>query len=418
MWIGIDDTDSSRGMCTTYLAALLAARLEDSAIEIQKLRLVRLNPNVVWKTRGNAAIAIQAEGDVDVAFALAADTIHELADLACEETNPGLVVSTDLRPPSWFAEKAITGFCTVEEAIAVCEDVSARYTGWKNKRGLIGATAAIAAIFMDSTSEILVYRSRDRCGSERQVDQKSLYRADEATVPHTWDTVDRENQVIVCIPHTPDPVLFGIRGEDPVWVSLARNMVRSELAEREAVFETNQGTDAHLLLGSIGFLEEGRSYIVFGVVAQLPVTGEGGHVSVRITDSNHFLTCMAFEPTKGFRDIIRALMPGDRVAACGSYKRNALNLEKLQVITADPIRIKKPPICMDCDKRMTSAGAGKGYKCRLCNARSNTPSLYTVERSITPGWYEPPPSARRHLARPLCRGPPSLVMIHPRVVPD
>ncbi len=147
MWIGIDDTDSSRGMCTTYLAALLAARLEDSAIEIQKLRLVRLNPNVVWKTRGNAAIAIQAEGDVDVAFALAADTIHELADLACEETNPGLVVSTDLRPPSWFAEKAITGFCTVEEAIAVCEDVSARYTGWKNKRGLIGATAAIAAIF-------------------------------------------------------------------------------------------------------------------------------------------------------------------------------------------------------------------------------------------------------------------------------
>ncbi len=97
---------------------------------------------------------------------------------------------------------------------------------------------------MDSTSEILVYRSRDRCGSERQVDQKSLYRADEATVPHTWDTVDRENQVIVCIPHTPDPVLFGIRGEDPVWVSLARNMVRSELAEREAVFETNQGTDA------------------------------------------------------------------------------------------------------------------------------------------------------------------------------
>ncbi len=127
---------------------------------------------------------------------------------------------------------------------------------------------------------------------------------------------------------------------------------------------------------------------------------------------------MAFEPTKGFRDIIRALMPGDRVAACGSYKRNALNLEKLQVITADPIRIKKPPICIDCDKRMTSAGAGKGYKCRLCNARSNTPSLYTVERSITPGWYEPPPSARRHLARPLCRGPPSLVMIHPRVVPD
>ena len=116
---------------------------------------------------------------------------------------------------------------------------------------------------------------------------------------------------------------------------------------------------------------------------------------------------MAYEPTKGFRDVVRALVPGDLVAAAGSYKGGSLNLEKLGICRlADAVRVR-PPLCPACGKRMTSAGAGKGYKCRACSARSREPEVERLERRISPGWYEVPPTARRHLARPLVRGVPA-----------
>ena len=68
MFIGIDDTDSPQGMCTTYLGAVLIRRLVREHMRVHEARLVRLNPNVTWKTRGNAAVSLQVEGDEKTAF--------------------------------------------------------------------------------------------------------------------------------------------------------------------------------------------------------------------------------------------------------------------------------------------------------------------------------------------------------------
>lgn len=405
MWIGIDDTDSPAGMCTTYIGAALVRQLERAGMRVVDACLVRLNPNVIHKTRGNAAVSIEAEGDPETAFALAAACVEELAEFDDKKTNPGVVVS-EIRPPPEFYYAALRDYCTVDEAVEVLEAVGARYRGYKNRRGLIGATAAIASDFPDRTYELLAYRKRPAWGTLRQVDAASLFRAEEATYPHTWDTVDRENGVVVGVPHTPDPVLFGIRGESPAWVREARSFVRSEEPACEQVYATNQGTDAHLIPGTIGAIREGRSYLVRGTVAEIAVTGPGGHVSFLLRDCGVDLRCMAYEPTKGFRDVVRALVPGDVVAAAGSYKGGSLNLEKLGVARlADAVRVR-PPVCPACKKRMTSAGTGKGYKCRICGARSREPEVEVVERRIRPGWYEVPPTARRHLARPLVRGVP------------
>ena len=65
MLIGIDDTDSPQGMCTTYLGAILARRLIREHMRVREARLVRLNPNVTFKTRGNAAVALNVAGDRD-----------------------------------------------------------------------------------------------------------------------------------------------------------------------------------------------------------------------------------------------------------------------------------------------------------------------------------------------------------------
>jgi tRNA(Ile2)-agmatinylcytidine synthase len=156
-------------------------------------------------------------------------------------------------------------------------------------------------------------------------------------------------------------------------------------------------------------LREGISYRVRGVVTGRPVTGAGGHVSFAIRDGEAEARCMAYEPTKNFRDIVRALVPGDEIVAVGSYKKGSINLEKLCLVTpARDLRIQAP-LCTACSKRMTSDGKGKGFKCRKCGAHTMEPDVQETPRALTVGWYEVPPTTRRHLAKPLCRGAPKIL---------
>ena len=402
MLIGIDDTDSPGGMCTTYLGAVLARRLIRERMKVREARLIRLNPNVTWKTRGNAAICLDVDGDPERAFAIACSVVEELADFSCDNTNPGVVV-TEQKPDPAFYERAVKDFCEIADAINILEAAGAQFRGYKNGRGLIGATAAVASCLADFTSEILVYRRPEMFGTSRFVDRESLFAAEEATFPHTWDTVDPENDVVVCVPHTPDPVLYGIRGESPSWVTGARSIIDSEPAGLEQIWLTNQGTDAHLVAGKIGCLREGISYFVRGIVMDMPKTGTGGHASFTLQDEHTTLRCMAYEPTKGFRHIVRELIPGDDVVVFGSYKKGSINLEKIHVIALAKNILVRPPLCALCEKRMTSDGKAKGYKCKKCGAHSHNPEVTEIQRAISQGWYEVPPSARRHLAKPLCR---------------
>ena len=121
MLIGIDDTDSPAGMCTTYLGAVLARRLIHDHMQVKEARLVRLNPNVTFKTRGNAAIALDVEGDPDRAFDLACAIVEELADFSCEKTNPGVVVAEKRLDPAFY-QRAVTDFCEIEEAVDLLND--------------------------------------------------------------------------------------------------------------------------------------------------------------------------------------------------------------------------------------------------------------------------------------------------------
>jgi tRNA(Ile2)-agmatinylcytidine synthase len=408
MRIGIDDTDSPAGMCTTYLGAVLARRLSSAGIAVRRSFLVRLNPNVIWKTRGNAAVCLEVSGDPAIAFSLACQAVEELADFSCEATNPGVVVAETVLPAEFY-KKAVQDFCETEEAVSILEEAGAMFHGYKNSRGLIGATAAAACSIDDYTFELLAYRHPSRWGTPRRVDKGSLFDSQRSTFPHTWDTVDAENDVVVCVPHTPDPVLFGIRGESPPWVREGRRSVVSEEPSIEHLYITNQGTDAHLIPGTLGHLKEGCSYLVSGTVISPPATLQGGHVSFRLADGDASVRCMAYEPTRGFRNIVRMLHPGDAVIVSGSYKEGSINLEKIKVRSLVQVVRERPPMCPACTRRMTSAGKGKGFKCRTCSSRAVHAERSLIERSLAEGWYEVPPSARRHLAKPLCRGAPSLI---------
>jgi len=417
--IGVDDTDSrERGMCTTYLATRVAERVREAGGDVGRLLLVRLNPAVEHKPRGNAALAVHTDLDADHAFALARDELAGVAETDDPRTNPGLVVAShapDDAPDAVadFARQAVRDLLTREAAEREIAAADYRAAGWKNGRGKIGALAAVGAwtAFDEWTCECISYREPERRGTPREVDHESLFAAAEDAYPRAWDTVDRGTDEAVCVPHTPGPILHGIRGDDPDAVRTVADRIGSEPVERTALFLTNQGTDAHLRDGHLAAVEDGRAYRVTGTVATDPETRRGGHVFFRLRDDESdegpderaTLRCAAFEPTKRFRDRVRALRPGDRVTACGEVSQGTLKLEKFAVRRLDATELVTPD-CPDCGRSMKSAGADQGYRCRECGTSAPGKVEQVVDRDLERGWYEVPPAARRHVAKPLVRG--------------
>jgi tRNA(Ile2)-agmatinylcytidine synthase len=414
--VGLDDTDSrERGMCTTYVASEIADRLEAAGATVSRLLLVRLNPAVEYKTRGNAALAIHTDCDPDRAFTVARERLAALAETADERTNPGLVVA-DGAPEAVpdeiadFARRAIRTHLERSDATALLDRHGYRDWHAGNGRGRIGALAAVGAwnALDEWTVERISYREEPRWGTPRDVDCDSVFHAAERGYPAVWDTVDRGEGETVCVPHTPGPILYGIRGDDSDAVREVAGRIESEPIAATRLFVTNQGTDAHLRAETIPDVRDGRAYCVDGRIASEPETRRGGHVFVGLEErdrdeASSTVECVAFEPTKRFRDRVRALRVGDRVTACGEVSDGALKLEKFAVralVTTECVT----PTCPDCGRRMKSAGRDQGYRCRDCRTTAEEKVTVPVERDLELGWYEVPPCARRHIAKPLIRG--------------
>ncbi|QKY20693.1 DUF1743 domain-containing protein [Halolamina sp. CBA1230] len=414
--IGVDDTDSrERGMCTTYLAARIAERIAAAGGSIDERLLIRLNPAVERKTRGNAALAIHTDLDADHAAEIAREELEPLAETDDPRTSPGLVVA-DCDPDevpaavTAFARNAVREFHDLDDALALADDTGFETAGWTGGHGRIGALAAVGAAgaFDEWTYELIAYREFDRCGTPREVDEASLFAAAEDAYPAAWDTVDRVEDEAVCVPSAPGPILYGIRGDDPEALREVAGGIDSEPVERTALFRTNQGTDAHLRAADVAdltALDDGGAYRVDCVVAGEPETREGGHVFVPIrgVESRLTIDAAAFEPTKRFRHRVRALRPGDELTVCGEVSSGTLKLEKFAVRGLDRTALRNPK-CPDCETTMSSAGRNQGYRCRDCGTSAPGKVETEVDRDLERGWYEVPPCARRHVAKPLVRG--------------
>ncbi len=407
--IAVDDTDSrERGMCTTYVAARLAEQVQEAGGTVERTLLVRLNPAVEHKTRGNAALAVHCDVTPERALVLADDALDR-AETADPRTNPGAVV-VDAAPETVSPALADVARRAVQEYVdldAVRERLSKNDIGTVERgmgRGLIGATAAAGSwrAFDEWTYECISYRDRNRWGTDREVDFDSVLAAADDGYPDVWDTVDRVEGVAVCVPRTPCPILHGIRGDDPDAVQRVAHRIESEPVARRHTFVTNQGTDAHLRDGTADTAQEGRAYRLDGTVATRPETKEGGHVFFTLEGSSK-IRCAAFEPTKRFRDRVRALREGDRITACGEVSDGTLKLEKFAVRECVETELVTPD-CPDCGRSMKSAGANAGYRCRDCKTEADGKVERPLDRDIRRGWYEVPPVARRHIAKPLVRG--------------
>jgi len=433
VWLGIDDTDSRKGMCTTHLAGDMVEELNNHGLDVIGMpRLVRLNPNIPWKTRGNGAIAIQfgkgggrrkeigyvngkrycysrkvSDGRMDVEeLAGALDKlIRKRAMLDGEQTNPGLVISERKTPYNLY-RKAVRSIVTLDEVEYILKSVNALYIPYKNGRGLIGASAAIAWRPHDRTYELITYRN----GGKRWVDEESVKKMD-GMLGKTFDSYDYENKHIQIMPNSPCPVMYGVRGDDENELPVAMDIIVSGEIKRWMLFESNQGTDEHLQRRRAGEVKPYESVIVTGRVSREPVTITGGHVIFSVSDGDE-LECAAYEPTKNFRHLVRNLHTGDRITLYGGVRKTpvTLNIEKMEIHSLTEIRKKvENPVCKKCGKHMKSMGNGKGYRCAVCGATAGEEEAVfeKVDRKIKPGFYEVPVVARRHLSKPLKRFMPS-----------
>jgi tRNA(Ile2)-agmatinylcytidine synthase len=429
IYIGIDDTDSVKGMCTTYLASELILEFDEYDV-IGYPRLVRLNPNVPWKTRGNGAISLNLGYGSGKRFIIGniegkkyygyengksakikdmgkrtRKIIEENARFEDKNTNPAYVVMKN-KPPQWLYWEAVRDIVDLNDVIRLLKKQKAIFKGYKNKRGLVGASAAISWRPRDRTHEIIVYRERKRWGTKRSISLESVIKMDKS-FPSTFNNYDYRNNAIAIAPNSPCPVLFGIRGGKPNDLPKAMDTIESEKKARWILFKTNQGTDEHLQRRRIEKVSKYHSVITSGKVCTIPNTIEGGHVIFAIGNKDN-LDCAAYEPTKEFRELIRKLLPGDIVTVYGGVreKPKTVNIEKIRIEKlAESFAKLENPLCPKCGKRMKSWGKGAGFRCPACRVKLKEDEVQRkrVKRDIKEGFYEVPVSARRHLAKPLKR---------------
>jgi tRNA(Ile2)-agmatinylcytidine synthase len=407
--------------CTTYIAALLVEKLQKlTAKFVDYPNLIRLNPNVPWKTRGNGALCLRIQYHEYIEEKIketVINTVEEHADLEFRGTDPGVVFLQRERVPreiQIFAKNTITGIVTLNEALKLLKKFEAEAVGFKKGRGIIGGLAAVGETLKgDHTYELLAYRMPENYGLKRRVDEASVFEMDRATAPYTFNNVDLEKRRILITPRGPDPILFGIRGENPEILKKAFEMIKPlEPVERWVIFRTNQGTDAHLKL--VKDLSKVRPYhpvIAKGIVAANPRIITGRHVIFSIKDESAQVDCAAYEPTGKLRRIAEKLIIGDYVEVYGGVRAASknrpltVNLEKIRLLRLVPKIVYRNPLCSKCGRRMKSMGKDKGFRCEKCGLRQVNVGKVEVKlkREIGRGLYMTSTRSQRHLTKPFRR---------------
>ena len=427
MLVAFDDTDSRKGMCTTYLVPLIWERLANYTFT-NLPKLVRLNPNIPWKTRGNGAICLevgsrQGSGipfgrwngkvmhyypqgttvdDVEGLFSIVRETVMGHSHSKEDGTNPAVAIFNQKPYPEWYHD-TVKGVMDLDEAKTYAHRASVRYDFQKNGRGLIGAIAAASWPEEVFTFEVIAYRERERWGKKRDVPMKEIMQLD-GKFDSTFNNFDQHSRHAPVIPNTPCPVLWGVRGRDPRQLTEVPGFLKGEAPQGWVLFKTNQGTGDHIIKGVISDMKPYHTYSIEGVVKGMPEEHTGGLVSVPFEDKTGEIRLLFYEPTKKFRQYARMLRPKDHIIAEGTYREDpeGINMESFTVLNlAQYLLSAVNPLCENCNKRMESMGKKQGLRCPQCKSRQNCEKIPNYEkRTLKLARYEVPVGARRHLHRP------------------
>lgn len=411
-------------MCTTYLPIEIIKRTGLDIIGYPGL--VRLNPNIRFKTRGNGAVVLRlghgmgarfpvgssygrtiyayqsedgtVEGD-DI-LDIAGNVISEFAVLGDENTNPGLVLSETLLDESLYFE-ALGKTVSMKDAKDYLRKASARWKSFKLGRGIVGSSAALAWRGRRMTYELLSYRYPRPPDIPWEVQMDAADFVDR-NFPETFNNIDRVNGSPAIFPRNRTPVVYGVRSTSPECLTGIEDDLKARfgvMGDSFLIYRTNQGTDDHIVSDPME-ITEGGSYRLRGPVVSEPLARHGGHYFSSMLWNGRRVGLAAFEPTKQFRAIFRQLRPGDLIEVMGSMSRGNLKIEKMVIVSVSRFFRRKPPLCPDCGGAMKNHGRND-FRCRVCGNRTAAPLFEEESRQLQPGRYEVPVTARRHLSMPF-----------------
>ncbi len=422
-YIGIDGYDSPYAGCTTHFSTFLLKKLFEKHPFLflkEQPYLVRLNPNIPWRTRGNASIGIRLGIDaINYNAKEVIDTIKEVANNyshAVDNRKGTITILTELDEKVKQLAKQ-----TYEKAL---NDVLPSRLLWKQldkedkkiriigEKSIVGAIAAIGYMLepVQITYELIIYRDPRNTGPRKIKHEK--IRELEEKYSTLFNNYDYKKKRAIAIPQGPDPVLIGLRGTDGCdLIKAARELDVEENTKGMCLFATNQHTDAHAVPRLISELRVYQTGLVEGVVVRSPAVKKGGHIETYIGDSTGWIKTIFYAETKPMTNIARMLLRGDYVSVLGSVmpdkespeKNVVLNAEKLWVRETIPETRILNPKCPRCGKRMKSIGRKGGYKCPRCGYKTQEEldkEIIVRKRAIPPGPYTPENGRIRHLVKP------------------
>ena len=412
--IGFDDTDSPKGMCTTFLAYKVVDSLQkQKTVFLDFPRLIRFNPNIPWKTRGNGAVAIKIKTKNPSKIKNQIKNMISKYSDTKNGANPGLVfLESPFVPAEFvkFSNLALWQLINRDHAkkFAKRNHLEVYFQG--NGQGLVGAIGAIGYDFHDHTLELLSYRKKSKFGKERKISSESVKIMQDQTFPSTFNSFDVEKERVLIMPHGPDPVFYGIRGETVDSLLRATTILKNEeKLDGYMIFKSNQGTGDHLTNElNAENMKPYASGRITGTVSNVPRIANGGHVFFKIISKNHEFWCAVYKPT-GMSTVASNLIKGDKICVGGGVRKASknfpriINLEFIDVLSLEKKESTSNPDCTKCHKKMKSKGKHQGFQCIRCGEKHSKKISFEVSREIKKQLYLPKISAHRHLTRPLQR---------------
>ena len=416
--IGFDDTDSIKGKCTTYLGFKIVKHIKKIGKYgfVDYPSLIRLNPNVPWKTRGNGAVCIRIIGEkYERLIEFILSEVQRESHIG-SGANPGVVFFQGNDIPDEivkYSSLAMHEFLNRRLAKKIASKNGIKYFSFGNGNGIIGALAAIGNdLIGDHTFEAITYRKIDSCGTPRFIDKEKVFKMNNDTFPQTFNNYDEKHQRILIAPHGPDPVFCGIRGESPdiVLKSLKKLEIKENI-DGYMIFKTNQGTNMHLFNElNLSSLKTYTSGFLNCKLITKPKIINGGHVLFFVEDSYGSALAAIYEPT-GLGKIASELDIGDSIQIGVGVRKpsnqfpKTLNVEYLNVMNLVQKYDIVNPKCKVCDKRLKSEGKNKGFQCDKCGYKEKDVYKLCIPKEIRikTGLYLPSPKAHRHLTKPIHR---------------
>src|SRR5919199_379228 len=167
--VAFDDTDSRNGLCTTHLAFKVIEHLKkkETIRLIDYPLLIRLNPNIPWKTRGNGAVClrlkVQNTGRVVDYIRQAVEEGSAIGSGA----NPGVAyLESDSVPAKLqeFSARCMYDIMSRQMSEKVAMATGIQYFTFGNGQGLVGSLGAMGCLLEgDHTFELIAYRKQNNC---------------------------------------------------------------------------------------------------------------------------------------------------------------------------------------------------------------------------------------------------------------